>query len=68
MSVHHGQLFHASQPNTSDRRPCGLTVRFIPPEARQVQENSIGVQWRPILLRGEDRFGHYPTTDVPFPS
>jgi ectoine hydroxylase-related dioxygenase (phytanoyl-CoA dioxygenase family) len=66
ISVHHGQLFHASFPNTSDRRRCGLTVRFIPPEARQVAENSVGMQWRPILMRGEDRFGHYPETAPPF--
>ena len=65
-SIHHGQLFHASQPNTSQRRRCGLTVRFIPPEARQVKENSVGVQWRPILLRGEDRHHHYPETAPPF--
>lgn len=67
-SIHNGQLFHASFPNTSQRRRCGLTVRFIPPQARQVAENSVGIQWRPILVRGEDRFGYYPETEAPFPS
>tara|TARA_B100000809_G_scaffold10449_1_gene9875 strand:+ start:1480 stop:2241 length:762 start_codon:yes stop_codon:yes gene_type:complete len=67
-SIHNGQLYHASFPNTSQRRRCGLTVRFIPPEARQVEANSTGQQWCPILLRGEDRHHHYPDTAVPFPS
>ena len=66
-SVHHGQLFHASMPNTSNRRRCGLTVRFIPPEARQVASNSIGQDWRPILLRGVNRYTHHPHFPAPFP-
>ena len=37
-------------------------------EARQAQANSIGKDWEPILLRGEDRHHHYPDTAVPFPS
>ncbi len=65
-SIHDGQLFHASRPNRSDRRRCGLTVRFIPPEARQVQVNSTGQKWQPILVKGEDRFNHYPLTRTPF--
>ena len=67
MSVHDGQVFHASMPNASNRRRCGLTVRFIPPSVRQVNPNSIGESWKPILVRGEDRFGHFPSTPAPFP-
>ena len=66
ISIHNGQLFHASQPNNSQRRRCGLTVRYIPPEARQVRPNSVGLSWRPVLLRGEDAFHHYPDTPAPF--
>ena len=65
-SIHEGQLFHASRPNRSDRRRCGLTVRFIPPQARQAKTNSLGHKWRPILVKGEDRHHHYPVTDAPF--
>ncbi|MEE2658187.1 MAG: phytanoyl-CoA dioxygenase family protein [Candidatus Latescibacterota bacterium] len=65
-SVHHGQLFHASHPNRSQRRRAGLTVRFIPPQARQIEANSIGSQWKPVLLRGSDNYHHYPDTSVPF--
>lgn len=68
MSVHHGQLFHASNPNRSARRRCGLTVRFIPPQVKQTHLNSHAQAWRPIVLRGEDRFGHFPKTEMPFPA
>lgn len=67
MSVHTGQLFHASNPNTSNRRRCGLTVRFIPPHVKQANLNSHKQAWEPIVLRGEDRFGHFQKTDMPFP-
>jgi ectoine hydroxylase-related dioxygenase (phytanoyl-CoA dioxygenase family) len=67
ISIHDGQVFHASHPNTSQRRRCGLTVRFIPPHAKQAQTNSTGQAWTPLLLRGEDRFKHYPDTPMPFP-
>ncbi len=66
-SIHDGQVFHASHPNTSQRRRCGLTVRFIPPHARQVVSNSYGQQWKPILVRGADRYHYYPDTPAPFP-
>jgi ectoine hydroxylase-related dioxygenase (phytanoyl-CoA dioxygenase family) len=68
MSIHTGQIFHASNPNKSKRRRCGLTVRFIPPHARQADLNSLKTQWQPILLRGEDRHHHYPETPMPFPA
>lgn len=67
MSVHDGQLFHASNPNRSTRRRCALTVRYIPPHTKQVNLNSIKQAWQPILLRGEDRFGHFEKTEKPFP-
>ncbi len=67
MSVHNGQLFHASNPNRSTRRRCGLTVRFIPPDVKQTNLNSHKQIWQPILLRGKDRFGHFPKAEMPFP-
>lgn len=30
MSIHSDQLLHGSRPNTSDRRRCGLTLRYCP--------------------------------------
>ena len=67
MSVHHGHLFHASNPNRSTRRRCGLTVRFIPPHVRQGDLNSIKQKWQPILLRGVDKHHNFPETPAPFP-
>lgn len=67
MSVHDGQVFHASNSNTSDRRRCGLTVRFVPPQVKQVEMNSLGHTWEPVLVRGEDRYRHFPETPMPFP-
>lgn len=63
MSVHHGALAHASQPNRSARRRCGLTVRFITPEVRQVRpSNNEMAWWQPVLVRGRDTHGHFANT------
>ncbi|MCZ6633609.1 MAG: phytanoyl-CoA dioxygenase family protein, partial [bacterium] len=67
MSVHHGQVFHASNPNRSTRRRCGLTVRYIAPYCKQTVLNSVKQQWQPVLLRGEDRYRHFEPTPMPFP-
>lgn len=32
VSVHHPNIVHASDANTSDRRRCGLTIRYIAPQ------------------------------------
>ena len=66
VSVHHGLTLHGSQPNRSDRRRCGLTVRYITPDVQQSKPRSDGSHWTPILLRGEDRYRHYPHTPPPF--
>jgi ectoine hydroxylase-related dioxygenase (phytanoyl-CoA dioxygenase family) len=66
MSVHDGQLFHASMPNTSDRRRCGLTVRFIPPYVKQAALNSVKSNWFPIVVRGGDRVNNFVRTEAPF--
>ncbi len=67
MSIHDGHLYHASNPNRSNRRRCGLTVRYIPPHVKQTVLNSQKQAWQPIVLRGEDRYGHFSKTDMPFP-
>ncbi len=67
ISLHHGMLIHGSNPNRSSRRRCGLTIRYVPPHVRVVTGNSMKRPWRAILLRGEDRFGHFPPEPAPFP-
>ena len=68
VTIHDGHLmFHASQPNRSHRRRCGMTVRFIRPDVRQATDNSLGSDWRPVLLAGDDRHGNFTLAERPFP-
>jgi len=59
ISIHHGQLIHNSHPNHSDRRRCGLTIRYCPPHVKPVKLNSLGQSWPAVLARGEDRYRHF---------
>ena len=52
VSVHHPNLIHGSDANTSDRRRCGLTIRYIPTSTRITKP--IGA---PFLLRGQPVVG-----------
>ena len=58
-SLHDGCLVHGSLPNRSTRRRCGLTLRYVPTSVRQGVDNSHGKRWRPVLVRGEDRFRNF---------
>ena len=66
ISIHDGHLIHSSRPNHSQRRRCGLTVRFIKPEVRQIELNSTESNWNPVLVRGQDLFNHFPKKVHPF--
>jgi non-haem Fe2+, alpha-ketoglutarate-dependent halogenase len=59
ISLHDGALVHGSLPNRSERRRCGLTLRYVPASVRPAGGNSLGKPWRPILVRGEDRYDHF---------
>jgi non-heme Fe2+,alpha-ketoglutarate-dependent halogenase len=67
ISLHHGMLVHGSNPNRSTRRRCGLTLRYVPPDVRQVEVNTQGKRYAPILVRGHDPFGHFGSRPAPFP-
>ena len=62
ISLHADMLVHGSLANTSDRRRCGLTLRYCPPTVRIVDADwAKGVE--AILCRGEDPTGtwvHHP--------
>ena len=62
ISLHADMLVHGSLANTSDRRRCGLTLRYCPPDVRIVDEKwARGVE--AILCRGSDptgRWSHHP--------
>jgi len=50
VSVHHPNVIHGSNANTSGKRRCGLTIRYIPTSTRIRTEK----QWpSAFLLRGE---------------
>jgi len=61
MSLHHGRLLHASAPNRSDERRIGYAMNFIAPHNRQV----VAKRDFAMLLRGEDRFGHFEPVPPP---
>lgn len=58
MSLHADMLVHGSLANQSDRRRCGLTLRYCPPEVRITDADwAQGVE--AIICRGEDTSGHW---------
>ncbi|HPK01218.1 MAG TPA: phytanoyl-CoA dioxygenase family protein [Candidatus Sumerlaeota bacterium] len=60
MSIHHVGIIHGSEANRSDAWRIGLAVRFITPDVVQNAEQSFA-----MLVRGEDRFGHFTLFDKP---
>jgi hypothetical protein len=59
-SLHHGHLFHSSEPNTSDDRRIGFAMMFIPAHVESV----IGRR-SATLISGEDRYGHWDHDPLP---
>ena len=55
-SLHDGITVHGSNPNRSTRRRCGMTVRFTRPDVKPVPGVFVD---KPILLSGQDRYGHF---------
>ncbi|MDP6080685.1 MAG: phytanoyl-CoA dioxygenase family protein [Arenicellales bacterium] len=65
MSLHHGRLAHASDPNQTDDRRIGFVIRYIAPHVRQTKVKIDGA----VLVRGVDDYGHFaadppPQTDL----
>lgn len=58
ISMHADMLVHGSLANTSDRRRCGLTLRYCPPQVRITD-----AQWargvEAIICRGSDPTGQW---------
>lgn len=59
-SLHHVLLAHGSHPNATDDRRIGLAIRYIPTSVRQTKLRDVAV-----LVRGEDRHGHFDLLDPP---
>lgn len=53
-SLHADMLAHGSEPNRSDRRRCGLTVRYCPPTVRALDPTWSSIA---VVCRGGDPTG-----------
>ena len=60
-SIHSDLLLHGSNANQSDRRRCGLTLRYAPVEVRAGQ----GWNAKGVLLSGADPAGHWGNPSRP---
>ena len=60
-SIHSDLLLHGSDSNSSDRRRCGLPLRYCTPDVRA--END----WheKGVLVSGEDREGNWANRGRP---
>ena len=55
ISLHTDMLLHGSQPNPSNRRRCGLTIRYFPPDVRGQEPEKQDA----IIARGVDPDGYW---------
>ena len=55
ISIHSDLLLHGSKPNVSDRRRCGLTLRYMPPEVRTMDKDHSPA----VICRGSDPSGYW---------
>ncbi len=61
MSIHDGWTCHDSGPNRSADRRIGFNMNVVRPSARQIRfDGDSG-----LLLRGQDRFGHWRPEPLP---
>lgn len=60
-SMHHGHLFHASGPNTTDDRRIGSAIRYIKTSMKQ----RTGDRSLVALVAGEDKYGHFTIAEPP---
>ena len=61
-SLHHIGVVHGSGQNYSGDARIGFAIRFVAPEVRQDVESAFA-----MLVRGEDRHGHFELLDPPEP-
>ncbi|HEX6522537.1 MAG TPA: phytanoyl-CoA dioxygenase family protein [Streptosporangiaceae bacterium] len=57
VEVHHPNIMHGSNPNTSPRRRCGLTIRYIPTSTRITSREQPFPS--ALLLRGDPGVNDY---------
>lgn len=61
ISIHSDLLLHGSEANNSDRRRCGLTIRYAAADVRA------GMDWnlKGVWVRGSDPSGHWANRQRP---
>jgi ectoine hydroxylase-related dioxygenase (phytanoyl-CoA dioxygenase family) len=61
ISLHTDLLLHGSEPNTSSRRRCGLTLRYCTPDVRAYLDWHL----KGVLVSGSDPTGHWANPGRP---
>ena len=61
ISIHSDLLVHGSEANASDRRRCGLTLRYCPADVRA----ELGWNAKGVIVSGSDPSGHWANTRRP---
>jgi len=61
VSLHHGHMFHASGPNTTNERRLGVAIRYIAPSMKQVSGDKLLVS----QVKGRDNYGHFEVMPPP---
>ena len=61
VSMHTDMLLHGSEPNLSEQRRCGLTLRYMPPDVRTREERRANG----YICRGEDSSGYWVNWSLP---
>ncbi|KAM3867090.1 putative alpha-ketoglutarate-dependent hypophosphite dioxygenase [Diretmus argenteus] len=60
MSIHDGFLVHASDPNTSQKRRCGLVIRYVSTSAYPIEDPDRPRKFHAaVLASGTDQFSHF---------
>ncbi len=62
ISLHSDLMLHSSEPNRSNRRRCGVAIRYVSPDVRSLLD---GWAAHSIWCRGSDRYGRW--ANVPRP-
>jgi len=60
-SFHHGHIFHASGPNTTNARRVGVAIRYVAPSMKQVSGDRLLVSH----VSGKDNYGHFEHMPAP---
>ncbi len=64
ISIHSDLLLHGSEPNTSNRRRCGLTLRYTPADVRA----ELGWNAKGVIVAGFDSSHHWQNPSRPIDS